>query len=327
MDLVLAFFTAVSFIKIAVASDFVALLVAGSRGIYNYRHQADVCHTYSLLIDGGIEANQIKVMMYDDVAWSEANPLMGRLFNEPNGINVYDSCRIDYRKEEVNINTFTNALTTLPSHAQLSNEATVFLSFVDHGEPGRLLFPSADEGLSGSQLLAAINAMNFRRMVIYVEACFGGSVFEDINLPQNVIAVTASNATESSWGTFCPSPQHPDADAINGIHIGTCLGDLFEVAWKRDLEARLAGGLLNESTLSDHVLAVREIVSKKSNVMVYGDMGLLEEKLIDLFPLKTSSNHSPHVVAVDLLVESSLEQKRIPSATLPFARDNTLVAT
>jgi hypothetical protein len=169
--------------------------------------------------------------------------------------------------------------------------------------------------------------MSFGRMLIYVEACFAGSVFEDISLPQNVIAVTASNSTESSWGTFCPTPQHPDADAINGIHIGTCLGDLFEVAWKRDLEERLEGGFFTESTLLDHVSAVRDVVSKKSNVMVYGDVRILDEKLSDLFPLKTSSNHSPQVVAVDLLIDSSLEQKRIPSASLPYNRDNTLIAT
>ena len=43
-------------------------------------------------------------------------------------------------------------------------------------------------------------------MVLYIEACESGSMFEGL-LPSNlgVYAVTASNSEESSWGTYCPS--------------------------------------------------------------------------------------------------------------------------
>ncbi|KAB8081887.1 hypothetical protein EE612_003477, partial [Oryza sativa] len=39
----------------------------------------------------------------------------------------------------------------------------------------------------------------------YLEACESGSIFEGL-LPNgiNVYATTASNADESSWGTYCP---------------------------------------------------------------------------------------------------------------------------
>ena len=45
-----------------------ALLVAGSNGWYNYRHQADVCHAYQILHKNGIPDSNIIVMMYDDLA-------------------------------------------------------------------------------------------------------------------------------------------------------------------------------------------------------------------------------------------------------------------
>ncbi|RCN27068.1 hypothetical protein ANCCAN_27199 [Ancylostoma caninum] len=45
-----------------------AILVAGSNGINNYRHQADVAHAYHLLIEKGVPAENIVTMMYDDVA-------------------------------------------------------------------------------------------------------------------------------------------------------------------------------------------------------------------------------------------------------------------
>ena len=47
-----------------------------------------------------------------------------------------------------------------------------------------------------------------------------------VNLPKStgIYALSASNPSESSWGTYCS----PD-DVIGGKHIGSCLGDLFSV--------------------------------------------------------------------------------------------------
>lgn len=45
-----------------------AVLVAGSNGYYNYRHQSDVCHAYQILHKNGIADSNIVVMMYDDIA-------------------------------------------------------------------------------------------------------------------------------------------------------------------------------------------------------------------------------------------------------------------
>ena len=49
-----------------------ALLVAGSNGWYNYRHQADVCHAYQILHTHGIPDSNIVVMMFDDIAENTA---------------------------------------------------------------------------------------------------------------------------------------------------------------------------------------------------------------------------------------------------------------
>lgn len=47
-----------------------AVLVAGSSGYANYRHQSDVCHAYQILHKNGIPDSNIVVMMYDDIAHS-----------------------------------------------------------------------------------------------------------------------------------------------------------------------------------------------------------------------------------------------------------------
>ena len=51
-----------------------AVLVAGSSGYYNYRHQTDICHAYQILIKNGLNPDNIIVFSYDDVAISSNNP-------------------------------------------------------------------------------------------------------------------------------------------------------------------------------------------------------------------------------------------------------------
>lgn len=67
-----------------------AVLVAGSNGFWNYRHQADIHHAYSIMIKNGIPAENIVVMAFDDIAASPSNPIPGQIFNKPDGENVYN---------------------------------------------------------------------------------------------------------------------------------------------------------------------------------------------------------------------------------------------
>ena len=87
-------------------SDHWAVLVAGSSGFVNYRHQADVCHAYHLLIEQGIPQDQIIVMAYDDVAWDDENPVPGKLFNKQEGSDVYEGCKLDYSGKDVHTQNF-----------------------------------------------------------------------------------------------------------------------------------------------------------------------------------------------------------------------------
>jgi hypothetical protein len=45
----------------------------------------------------------------------------------------------------------------------------------------------------------------YREMTMYIEACESGSMFEGLLGPElGIYVTTASNAVESSWGTYCP---------------------------------------------------------------------------------------------------------------------------
>lgn len=67
----------------------------------------------------------------------------------------------------------------------------------------------------------------FADLVLYVEACESGSIFEGLlDDSLNIYVTTAANAHESSWGTYCPGmePAPP-------TEFSTCLGDLYSVAF------------------------------------------------------------------------------------------------
>lgn len=51
-----------------ISCDNYAVLVAGSNTYTNYRHQSDIFHHYHILVDRGINPNNIIVFAYDDIA-------------------------------------------------------------------------------------------------------------------------------------------------------------------------------------------------------------------------------------------------------------------
>lgn len=70
----------------------------------------------------------------------------------------------------------------------------------------------------------------YKEMVIYMESCESGSMFQNI-LPKNteIYALSAASSNENSWATYC----YPD-DKVDGKSMHTCLGDLFSVNWLED---------------------------------------------------------------------------------------------
>jgi legumain len=110
----------------------------------------------------------------------------------------------------------------------------VFLNYADHGAAGLVAFPVgpylyADDLLD--TLAYMTQNMMYKELVYYLEACESGSMFTSLPANTKIYGLSASNPTESSWGTYCP----PD-DVVNGKHIGSCLGDTFSINWMEDAD-------------------------------------------------------------------------------------------
>lgn len=259
-----------------------AVIAVGSSGFMNYRHQADGCHAYQVLLESGIPADQIILMMQDDVANSGQNPFKGQLFNKPgsNSTDVYKGCKVDYRGSIVTAKLFLSVITGdqsgVPAGGKVLKSTSsdrVFLNFVDHGGVNIVAFPNGPL-LHSSELAAALKTMQTKEMyselLFYMEACESGSMFPGLATDSKIFAVTAANAKESSYGFYCS----PD-DKVNGKAIGSCLGDLFSISWMEDSD------LADPSeTIQTQVQRVTERTSK-SHVMTFGDKSFESEPFSD----------------------------------------------
>ncbi|CAM1319586.1 LGMN (predicted), partial [Pycnogonum litorale] len=243
-----------------------ALLVAGSNGYYNYRHQADICHAYQIMKKHGIPDERIVVMMYDDIANSVHNPMRGKIINEPNGNDVYHGVLKDYTEEHVNPKNFLNVLQGNKEAVKGKGSGKVinsgpndhvFVNFADHGAPNILAFPS--EELNKRDLHNAIINMHkekkYGKMVFYVEACESGSMFSN-SLPNNinVFATTAANGQESSYACYWDAK------------LETYLGDVYSIKWMEDSDKED----IEQETLQQQYNIVKS-ETNTSHVQVFGD--------------------------------------------------------
>ncbi|KAH9371518.1 hypothetical protein HPB48_017499 [Haemaphysalis longicornis] len=246
-----------------------ALLVAGSHLYDNYRHQADVCHAYHLLSNHGIPDERIVVMMYDDIANNRYNPTPGVIINHPNGSNVYPGVPKDYTGELVTPQNFLDVLQGKKVKGGSGKVIAsgpndhVFVNFVDHGAPGLLAFPHGE--LHARPFVNAIKKMHqenkFAKMVIYIEACESGSIFDGL-LPDNVnvYATTAANPQEPSYVCYYDQLRE------------TFLGDVYSVRWMEDSDRE---DLHKETLLDQYGIVKKEAIP--GHVMKYGDLSI--EKL------------------------------------------------
>ncbi|XP_004475578.2 legumain [Dasypus novemcinctus] len=273
------------------------VIVAGSNGWYNYRHQADACHAYQIVHRNGIPDEQIIVMMYDDIATSEENPTPGMVINRPNGTDVYQGVPKDYTKEDVTPQNFlavlrgdVEAVKGKGSGKVLKSgpQDHVFVYFTDHGAPGMLAFPN-DE-LSVKDLNETIHYMYqhkmYQKMVFYIEACESGSMMNHLPGNINVYATTAANPSESSYACYYDEKR------------STYLGDLYSVSWMEDSDVED----LTRETLHKQYHLVKSHTNT-SHVMQYGNKSISTMKVMQFQGMKHKASSPislPPVTHLDL---------------------------
>ncbi|KAF2317708.1 hypothetical protein GH714_039625 [Hevea brasiliensis] len=178
--------------------------------------EADVCHAYQILRKGGLKDEKIIVFMYDDIAFDINNPKPGVLINKPNGNDVYHGVPKDYTGRNCTVDNFFAVILGNKSALTGGNGKVVdsalddhiFIYYSDHGSAGIVGMPFG-EGLYANDLIDILKKKHDSKT--YKKH------------------VTAANAVENSWGTYCPG-HYPTPPS----EYDTCLGDLFSISWMED---------------------------------------------------------------------------------------------
>ena len=272
-----------------ITCDNYAVLVAGSNTYTNYRHQSDIFHHYHILVDRGVNPDNIIVFAYDDIANAKQNPFPGKIFNRPDGEDVYAGVVIDYYGKDVTPENFLAALTgdadavtkkderTTGKVLTSTGEDNVYIYFSDHGDSNLIVFPS--KYLYADELNDALKTMHeknmYKELVFYLEACHAGSMF-DLELPTNIsiYTTTAANPKESSYAEYCGY----DAK-VNGTSIGSCLGDEYSVRFMEDIDSK-PGEELKDYTMQQQYEYLVQAV-EGSNVMQYGDLTIAKKSIYE----------------------------------------------
>lgn len=236
-----------------------ALLVASSTGWSNYRHQADVLAMYQLLKAHGYSDSDIILIMADDIADNPYNPDKGIIRVQFGGENVYANALIDYKLTDLSPEDFCNILTghsTVKTPEVINGDegTNLFVFWSGHGTPGSLCWDESSVGLTPTMMNKALSKLyaqkGYRKLAMFVETCYSGSVFENcIGLP-GMVFYTAANPNETS-----------KADMFN-TDLGIWMSNRFT--------STLIENLTNKSVISMHDLYNRLFINTVgSHVMVY----------------------------------------------------------
>ncbi|KAH0792448.1 Clan CD, family C13, asparaginyl endopeptidase-like cysteine peptidase [Histomonas meleagridis] len=259
-----------SFFLAAVSCRHFAVLFAGSKGWSNYRHQADICTLYGLLLQRGYDASDIIMMQYDDIANSASNPFKGQVFHTlSHDVNVYPgSDAMTYRGEDCTSKNFINVLTTLPT----TSEDYVFIYYDNHGGPDLLADPTGGY-IRTTDLANALSEMYINNLYKYclfgIEACYSGSLAEQFTVP-NMAIITAANEKESSYSAVMDDTLH------------AYLTNEFSNHWFNQMDS------YPTQTIGQLYLNLKSLVLA-SHVMYYGDERMKQLTVDNFFGTKSNS--------------------------------------
>ena len=179
-----------------------AVLVAASNGWKNYRHQADVLGVYQYLKRQGYDDDHILLIMADDIASNERNPLLGVVRRQVNGENLYDNVQIDYKLDDLKLDDLKQILTGKPSKAypvtlgSSANDNVLFF-WSGHGTQRGWTWKDTED-LNDNFARQMFADMKFRKMFAIIETCYSGGVAQGCTGIPGLLMMTAANPYETS---------------------------------------------------------------------------------------------------------------------------------
>ena len=198
-----------------------AVLVQGSNGYINYRHQADVLSIYQSLRRGGYPDDHIILILDKDMANDAQNPERGVVRTSPSGPDLLGGTTagsgigaavIDYNNADLTAADVADILAgrqsdRLPVVVPQGEGNNVLFYWSGHGRNASR--GGADEfvwrdasygnGFSVGLLGQTARQMKFRKLLVVAEPCYGECVIRAVEGIPGVLAMSGANSQEQSW--------------------------------------------------------------------------------------------------------------------------------
>ena len=197
-------------------TDQYAVLVQGSNGWLDYRHEADVLNIYQMLKAGGYDDDHIILVSADECANAAENSDKGAVRTDPDGRNLLEGAVIDYKNADLKPQDICNILkgvktdktpVVLPADAGQN----VLLFWSGHGRSvstnGVNEMAWRDElagnGMTADLLSQTLQQMadqkQFRQMLVCLEPCYSANMGKALEGIPGVLAICSAGANEQSF--------------------------------------------------------------------------------------------------------------------------------
>ncbi|KAL0231881.1 hypothetical protein PCE1_002878 [Barthelona sp. PCE] len=314
-----------SVLLVAQARNF-AVLIAGSKGWNNYRHQSDVMAHYQLLKARGYKKEDMIVFAYDDIAYNSYNPKRGKIFNRADlRTNVYDASAIDYRGADANPKIILDVIAG--RSVSVGSRRTVpagvdklYIYYNNHGYTDLIAAPASYQGkeyIYSWDFDAAIKKAPAKTVFGNIEACYSGSMFYKTisNKTGSYAFTTAANVAESSYAAVWSST----------------LRAYLSNEYSKNLMDFIGGSSTLNFKLVDMYKAVKD-KTEGSHVSKYGPSSIFNLKGLDIFKPKRANSEfqvipSEPIKAGDRVKVTELRQNTMQRALLESQVENDLVQT
>jgi glycosylphosphatidylinositol transamidase (GPIT) subunit GPI8 len=193
-----------------------AVLVQGSNGWNNYRHQADVLNVYQMLKKNGFDDDHIILVIDKALASDSKNPEPGIIRAEDGGQDLKAGSSLDYDNADLSPTDISNILLgvkTDKTPVVLPKDAgqNVLLFWSGHGHnhaangADELAWRNGDvgRGMTADLLGQTISQMQqqgiYRKMLVLTEPCFSETVITPLVGIPGVLAMSSAGRYEQSF--------------------------------------------------------------------------------------------------------------------------------
>jgi glycosylphosphatidylinositol transamidase (GPIT) subunit GPI8 len=225
-------------------TDQYAVLVQGSDGYINYRHQADVLNIYQALRRGGYPDDHIILILDKSIASHRANPEPGVIRTAPDGPDLLGGTDqlpkavVDYDSRDLSASDIADILmgrasSRLPVVLPQGEGHNVLFYWSGHGrsqsQGGADEFcwrnTYAGQGFTADMLRQTASQMQFRKLCIAAEPCYGERVIRAVEGIPGVLAMSGASAAEQSWADHWNNDARIWMCDRFSLNLVTCLTD------------------------------------------------------------------------------------------------------